>query len=138
MSIKKFAPYRKDSKNWDQKRATRLQELKGKLKDRGVRGGKDGEGEKEKAPKKRKGKKERMKEKAAANDAEVEGRSKWQQYAQRMSEGGRWKSWRYKEQNPENGSKRRRWRTNRRIDGKSARRLVAVVHCDLVVTAASG
>ena len=78
MGIKKYAPYRKEGSNWDKNRAARLGELKNQLKERRekmmggrglesyddvVRGG--GEGA-EKPMKKRKGKKERVKEKAAA------------------------------------------------------------------------
>ena len=70
MGLKKYAPYRKEGKgrNWDGQRASRLGELKQKLRERGVAGdtgaraaGLDGE-----KTKKRKGKKERMREKAAA------------------------------------------------------------------------
>lgn len=68
VGIKKYAPYRKEGKgkHWDNTRTTRLKELKAKLLDRGVvsQGGKaEIAGEK---PKKRKGKKERMKERALA------------------------------------------------------------------------
>ncbi|KAI0740658.1 KRI1-like family C-terminal-domain-containing protein [Earliella scabrosa] len=69
MGIKKYAPYRKEGKgrHWDAKRGARLQELKAKLKERGVNGRlarSDAEGGEK--VKKRKGKKERMREKAAA------------------------------------------------------------------------
>ena len=69
MGIKKYAPYRKEGKgrHWDAKRGARLQELKAKLKERGVDGRlarSDAEGGEK--VKKRKGKKERMREKAAA------------------------------------------------------------------------
>lgn len=66
MGIKKYAPYRKEGKgkNWDQQRTARLGELKEKLRDRGVDAGEDAVTRQEK-PKKRKGKKERMREKAA-------------------------------------------------------------------------
>lgn len=65
MGIKKYAPYRKEGKgkNWDQQRTTRLRELKEKLQDRGVDPGDNPKARQEK-PKKRKGKKERMREKA--------------------------------------------------------------------------
>ncbi|OBZ65900.1 Protein kri1 [Grifola frondosa] len=79
VGIKKYAPYRKEGKGktWDAQRSSRLKELRDRLKERGV-GGEDraaGGGEK---VKKRKGKKERMKEKAAgagdatANEAGIE------------------------------------------------------------------
>lgn len=65
MGIKKYAPYRKEGKGrtWDGQRVARLQELKTKLKERGVDGAQTHAEEK---VKKRKGKKERMREKAAA------------------------------------------------------------------------
>lgn len=82
MSVKKYAPYRADNKaGWDNTRNDRLRELKGKVKERmgGIdvveRGG-GGDGQ---VKKKRKGKKERMKEKGLegaaeeANGAEDEG-----------------------------------------------------------------
>lgn len=78
MGIKKYAPYRKDGSNWDQNRATRLGEIKAKIKERRAKmmGGQGlesydevvrvgGEGT-EKPAKKRKGKKERQKAKVAA------------------------------------------------------------------------
>lgn len=65
MGIKKYAPYRKEGKGrtWDGQRVARLQELKSKLKERGVDGALQPQ---EERVKKRKGKKERMREKAAA------------------------------------------------------------------------
>jgi len=68
VGIKKYAPYRKDGKGklWDNTRTARLKELKDKLRERGVEpenGRTDTKGDK---VKKRKGKKERMKERAAA------------------------------------------------------------------------
>ncbi|KAJ7125265.1 KRI1-like family C-terminal-domain-containing protein [Mycena epipterygia] len=73
MSVKKYAPYRADNKaGWDKTRGERLRDLKGKVKERmGMRGldvepqGRDGQ-----VKKKRKGKKERMKEKGVDADAE--------------------------------------------------------------------
>ncbi|KAI0073576.1 Krr1-domain-containing protein [Panus rudis PR-1116 ss-1] len=84
LSIKKYAPYRKDQdklSKWDKSRIERLKELKARLRDRNARwlngeslddlqnGGGGGEGNGRRAnrevQKKRKGKKERMKEKAA-------------------------------------------------------------------------
>jgi len=76
VGIKKIAPYRKDGKGklWDKKRTERLKELKDKLRERGITAENsraDGKGEK---AKKRKGKKERMKERAAtANGVEEVG-----------------------------------------------------------------
>ena len=75
MGLKKLAPYRKDGNKWDKTRTSRLQELKQKIKERGV---KLGAGEDlsrvlpDKPAKKRKGKKERMKEKAAAQVVAVD------------------------------------------------------------------
>ncbi|CAL1711960.1 unnamed protein product [Somion occarium] len=70
MGIKKYAPYRKDGSNWDKNRAARFQELKTKIKERRAKlmGERPEEAfpETEKPAKKRKGKKERMKEKAVA------------------------------------------------------------------------
>ena len=67
MGIKKYAPYRKEGKgrNWDAQRSARLKELKNKLKERSTGGAQAVQQAMEKA-KKRKGKKERMREKAAA------------------------------------------------------------------------
>ncbi|KAJ7637613.1 KRI1-like family C-terminal-domain-containing protein [Mycena polygramma] len=68
MSVKKYAPYRADNKvGWDHTRNERLRELKGKVKERlgGAiveESGRDGQ-----IKKKRKGKKERMKEKGAVD-----------------------------------------------------------------------
>ncbi|RPD57542.1 Krr1-domain-containing protein [Lentinus tigrinus ALCF2SS1-7] len=72
MGIKKYAPYRKEGKGrtWDGQRVARLQELKAKLKERGVDGASKHAEEK---VKKRKGKKERMREKAAAAATEQGG-----------------------------------------------------------------
>ena len=66
MGIKKYAPYRKEGKgrHWDAKRTERLQELKTKLQERGVVGASGSAGADK--VKKRKGRKERMREKAAA------------------------------------------------------------------------
>ncbi|KIP08682.1 hypothetical protein PHLGIDRAFT_12467 [Phlebiopsis gigantea 11061_1 CR5-6] len=67
MGLSKYAPYRKDSKSWDSQRGVRLKELKQKI---GERSQALGAGEDlarvlpEKPAKKRKGKKERMREKA--------------------------------------------------------------------------
>lgn len=67
MGLRKYAPYRKDGSNWDKNRATRLGELKQKIGDRSKALGADDDVSKifpEKPTKKRKGKKERMREKA--------------------------------------------------------------------------
>lgn len=72
MSVKKYAPYRADNKvGWDKTRNERLREFKGKVQERMggldvVQSGHDGE-----VKKKRKGKKERMREKGV----EAEGAS---------------------------------------------------------------
>lgn len=69
MGLKKYAPYRKDSSNWDKNRATRLGELKQKVGERGKALGAGADLSKvlpEKPAKKRKGKKERMREKVVA------------------------------------------------------------------------
>ena len=78
MGIKKYAPYRRDGQNWDQQRATRLGELKKKIAERraALQGGSGGGGAaaaaaSEKTAKKRKGKKERMRDKAAVQPGEV-------------------------------------------------------------------
>ncbi|KAI0785892.1 KRI1-like family C-terminal-domain-containing protein [Abortiporus biennis] len=76
MGLRKFAPYRKESKNWDNRRIEKLKELKAKLKDRASSswwGGDSadkfsGRGGEEPPKKKRKGKKERMKEKGVAGE----------------------------------------------------------------------
>ncbi|KIK69016.1 hypothetical protein GYMLUDRAFT_35057 [Collybiopsis luxurians FD-317 M1] len=75
MGIKKFAPYRKDGK-WDSHRGDRLKELKGKIAER--RHGGDGAVamQDDKPPKKRKGKKERMKMKLMAADPDAGGEEK--------------------------------------------------------------
>ncbi|KAJ6497509.1 KRI1-like family C-terminal-domain-containing protein [Mycena sanguinolenta] len=73
MSVKKYAPYRADNKaGWDRTRGERLKELKGKVQERmgtanvhAEEQGRDGQ-----AKKKRKGKKERMKEKGLAAEGE--------------------------------------------------------------------
>ncbi|KAJ7188861.1 Krr1-domain-containing protein [Mycena filopes] len=76
MSVKKYAPYRADNKaGWDHTRVERLREFKGKVKERmggiGIhveQPGRDGQ-----VKKKRKGKKERMKEKGVEGaDADVD------------------------------------------------------------------
>lgn len=75
MGIKKYAPYRKEGKGktWDRDRATRLAELKDKLKERGL-GAEAPTEEGKEVVKKRKGKKERQREKAtlAATAASVD------------------------------------------------------------------
>ncbi|KAH9833455.1 KRI1-like family C-terminal-domain-containing protein [Rhodofomes roseus] len=76
MGVKKLAPYRKEGKGktWDGQRTARLKELKDKLKDRGIVLGEGGaDRDRTEKPKKRKGKKERMREKvtAAGGDAEA-------------------------------------------------------------------
>lgn len=72
VGVKRYAPYRKPGANkWDSQRNDRLRELRDKIKERGgpdvVQDG-DVDGEK----KKRKGKKERMREKAAMETAPPE------------------------------------------------------------------
>ncbi|KZT04845.1 Krr1-domain-containing protein [Laetiporus sulphureus 93-53] len=69
MGIKKYAPYRKGGQ-WDQTRGARLKELKDSLRERGVDTRPEGKGEN---AKKRKGKKERMKERGAAIDIATSG-----------------------------------------------------------------
>lgn len=97
MGLKKYAPYRKDGSNWDKNRAARLKELKQKIAERSKA---LGAGEDitrvlpEKPAKKRKGKKERMREKAAVT-GEVE--------MAEDAEGGEPEP----EQQPANGSKRK-------------------------------
>ncbi|KAL0955705.1 hypothetical protein HGRIS_001925 [Hohenbuehelia grisea] len=82
MSIKRYAPYRTDAKKWDSKRNDRLKELKRKIAERMGRapedsfvqdGGWSGGANRasEQPVKKRKGKKERMKLKAAAEPEEA-------------------------------------------------------------------
>lgn len=69
MGLKKLAPYRKDGSNWDKNRNAKLKELKEKIRQRGAALGAGEDITKvfpEKPTKKRKGKKERMREKAAA------------------------------------------------------------------------
>lgn len=74
VGLKKFAPYRKDGSSWDKNRGARLKEFKDTLRDRGVGAGDGGaKAAGEKPAKKRKGKKERLREKAGAaveNDTE--------------------------------------------------------------------
>ena len=66
MSIKKYAPYRKDF-SWDKDRNAKLRELKQRIAGRTGRAGMDAGGDRDVKPtKKRKGRKERMKAKAAA------------------------------------------------------------------------
>jgi protein KRI1 len=72
MSVKKYAPYRKEMK-WDSTRNDRLKELKNKVSERipselAAGSSRDGAGFGEKPAKKRKGKKERMKMKAGVAD----------------------------------------------------------------------
>ena len=64
MGIKRYAPYRKEGKGkqWDKTRISRLQELRGKLSERGV--AHTSEHTAGERPKKRKGKKERMRQRA--------------------------------------------------------------------------
>lgn len=72
MSVKKYAPYRADNKaGWDHNRNERLRELKGKVKER--LGGQNVEESSRdgQVKKKRKGKKERMKEKGALETEET-------------------------------------------------------------------
>jgi protein KRI1 len=78
VGLKKFAPYRKQRNNWDARRGERLREFKNKISDR--LGEADAHGittehlvDGEHKAKKRKGKKERMREKAerAPEEAEV-------------------------------------------------------------------
>ena len=82
VGIKKYAPYRdKKQEGWDRNRNVRLQDLKEKIKGRrwgNKTYGEDGRGEDagpsgEAKPKKRKGKKERMKQKAATVSLEEPG-----------------------------------------------------------------
>lgn len=76
MGIKKYAPYRKDGHNWDKNRAGRLQELKQTIGERRkALGGSSNFAEvlPEKSTKKRKGKKERMRDKATGIDTKEEG-----------------------------------------------------------------
>ncbi|KAJ6590018.1 KRI1-like family C-terminal-domain-containing protein [Mycena vulgaris] len=72
MSVKKYAPYRADNKaGWDKNRGDRLRELKGKVKER--TGGLDLDVPgRDQVKKKRKGKKERQKEKGADAEGAVE------------------------------------------------------------------
>lgn len=63
MSVKKYAPYRKEAR-WDSKRVDRLKEFKNKISER-IAVSKTGEETADKSTKKRKGKKERSKLKAA-------------------------------------------------------------------------
>lgn len=76
MGLRKLAPYRKDSSNWDKNRAARLKEFKTTLQERKAAVG-AGEDISKVLPdmptKKRKGKKERMKAKAAAGNISVAG-----------------------------------------------------------------
>lgn len=88
VGVKRYAPYRKNGAGkWDPKRGERLRELRDKLKERGVplQDGADA-GEK----KKRKGKKERMREKAATDatqDEEVPTAKKKKRKAQEAEDG---------------------------------------------------
>ncbi|KAJ7647801.1 KRI1-like family C-terminal-domain-containing protein [Roridomyces roridus] len=68
MSVKKYAPYRADNRaGWDKGRGERLKDLKGKVRERvGEWGGEEADSHGREGPKKkRKGKKERMKDKGA-------------------------------------------------------------------------
>lgn len=72
MSVKKYAPYRKEMK-WDSTRNDRLKEFKNKVTERipsGLAAGSSRDGAGEKPAKKRKGKKERMKMKTGGADEE--------------------------------------------------------------------
>jgi protein KRI1 len=71
LSVKKYAPYRKDN-NWDKTRGNRLKELKTNVAERSMRaygigmgGGGSNQGVNAERVKKRKGKKERLKMRAA-------------------------------------------------------------------------
>lgn len=73
MSVKKYAPYRKEVR-WDSKRVERLKEFKKKVSERipmSVAGEGDGNIT-DKSMKKRKGKRERLKLKAAAADGDLQ------------------------------------------------------------------
>ena len=77
VGLRQFAPYR-EGRHWDTKRNDRLRELRGALEMRGVlvlnEAGRVQAADGERPAKKRKGKKERMKERAAvAEDGVVEG-----------------------------------------------------------------
>ncbi|KAH7925289.1 Krr1-domain-containing protein [Leucogyrophana mollusca] len=76
MSVKRYAPYR--AEKWDRDRGERLKEFRDKVRERvggsGFADKKDGNGGEEK-PKKRMGKKERQRLKAAAEGAATEGKS---------------------------------------------------------------
>ncbi len=87
MGVKKIAPYRKEGKgrNWDSKRTARLQELKAKLKERGI-GGSIQAGAVAQEKKKRKGKEERMREKAVGGEDEEAGDVPEQSVRKRKSE----------------------------------------------------
>lgn len=67
VGIKKYAPYRKDGKGkqWDNTRTERLKELKDSLRDRGVMPNNAGSDARAEKVKKRKGRKERLRERAA-------------------------------------------------------------------------
>ena len=70
MSIKKYAPYRKEY-GWDPKRAERLKEFRDKVVERIPTGGTNWESNVTGKAKKRKGKKERMKLKAEINGEDL-------------------------------------------------------------------
>lgn len=65
MGLKKLAPYRKGAPKWDRTRNERLKELKTSLQERKAVFGADDDASKASPAKKRKGKKERMRAKAA-------------------------------------------------------------------------
>src|SRR4051812_10905455 len=69
LSVKKYAPYRKEGR-WDQTRRERLNELKQRIKGRGDAWEESEAAAAERPTKKRKGKKERMREKDGAAAAE--------------------------------------------------------------------
>ncbi|OCH91086.1 Krr1-domain-containing protein [Obba rivulosa] len=73
VGVKKLAPYRKEGKgkNWDNSRTAKLKELRDKLSERGIASQQRG-GKAEKPEKKRKGKKERMRERATAAPTDVD------------------------------------------------------------------
>jgi protein KRI1 len=93
VGLKKFAPYRKQRENWDARRGDRLREFKNKISERlgetdanGIATEHLGDGEHK--AKKRKGKKERMREKAARapEGAEVEATDSLEQSNEREEE----------------------------------------------------
>lgn len=71
MGIKKYAPYRKERETWDSRRGERLKEFKQKVTPRVSELIGDSGLSTERTPKRRRGKKERMREKEAQGDEEV-------------------------------------------------------------------